>query len=53
MIDMKFKEMTEMIEAELIKEMGIAYFNLCRNKRVSLMCDKFHEIMNEMKERQD
>lgn len=53
MTDMKFKEMTEMIEAELIKEMGIAYMNLSLNKRVALMCDKFHKIMNEMRERQD
>ena len=52
MTDMKFKEWTIMIEAELIKEMGIGYLSLSRHKRVALMCDKFAKIMEEMKERQ-
>lgn len=53
MTDMKFKEMTEMIEAELIKEMGLAYLNLSRQQRVFLMAEKFSKTLEQMRERQD
>ena len=53
MYEMKFKEMTVIIESELIKEFGVAYINLSKEKRCLLIYDKYIEILNAFRERQD
>ena len=53
MTDMKFKEMHDAIEALLIKEHGIAFINLSKHTRCALICDKYLEMMKEMRERQE
>lgn len=53
MTDMKFKEMHDAIEALLIKEHGVAFINLSKHTRCALICDKYLEMMKEMRERQE
>lgn len=53
MTDMKFKEMTTAIEAELIKEYGVTYINLSREKRHHLITYKYIKLMNTYRERQE
>ena len=53
MTDMKFKEMHDAIEALLIKEHGIAFINLSKHTRCALICDKYLEMMKEMREREE
>lgn len=53
MTDLKFKEMTNAIEAVLIKEYGVAYINLSREKRHLLITDKYIELMKTYRERQE
>ena len=53
MFDMNFKKMHDDIEALLIKEHGIGFLALSKHKRCAMICDKYLEIMQEMRERQD
>ena len=53
MTEMKFKELHDAIEAELIKEHGVAFLALSKHKRCAMICDKYLEIMKEMRERQE
>lgn len=53
MFEMKFKEMHDAIEALLIKEHGVAFLALSKHKRCALICDKYLEMMAELRERQD
>lgn len=52
MYEKKFKEMTVALEAELIKEFGVAYINLSKEKRCQLIYYKYIEVMNALRERQ-
>lgn len=52
MYEKKFREMTTIIESELIKELGVAYINLSKEKRCQLIYYKYIEIQNALRERQ-
>lgn len=53
MTEMKFKEWTTIIEAELIKEYGIGFLSLSRNERCAMITHKFIDLLQSCKERQD
>ncbi len=53
MTEMKFRELHDAIEALLIKEHGVAFINLSKHTRCALICDKYLEMIKEMRERQE
>lgn len=53
MTEMKFKELHDAIEALLIKEHGVAYINLSKHTRCALICEKYLQMMRELREEQE
>lgn len=53
MFEMKFKEMHDAIVTLLIEEHGIGFLSLSKHKRCAMICDKYLEMMAELRERQD
>ena len=53
MFEKRCNEMKLLIENELMKRLGVAYFVLSKQERENLIIYKLHECMKEQRERQD
>lgn len=52
MFDIKFKEMQDAITQQLVKEYGMSFFNLSKERQCELISYKFINILKSHQERQ-